>query len=72
VSVLGAAGLDVLLPVGALDRYEWLVWAPIVVGAIFGYAAFSEPNPLRAGLIGLRRTLKLGLVALVSALSQFL
>ena len=46
-----------LLPAMFLPRHGWLAWGPIIVGAIFGHASYAEPNVLRSGWLGLRRTL---------------
>ena len=44
VTIAVVASLELVLPVGFLDRHQWVVWGPIVVGAIFGNAALQKPT----------------------------
>ena len=68
VTVVMVASSQLVLPSGFLDRHQWVVWGPIVVGALFGIAAYSEANLLRAATLGLRRTVTLGAIVFVCTL----
>ena len=68
VTVVMLASVELVLPAGFLDRHQWVVWGPIVVGALFGNAAYAETNFLHAATLGLRRTVKLAAIIFACAL----
>ena len=63
------ASSQLVLPAGFLDRHQWAVWGWIIVGALFGHAAYSEPNLLRAATLGLRRTVTLAAIVFACTLN---
>ena len=69
VGVCAIALFLTVIPSATVDEHEWLVWIPIAVAAVFGFAARDEPNPFRAFVIGLRRTLQVASSLIVVAIA---